>query len=64
MNNDIKLEMFKANLKQYELAQLLKMHEGNLSKKLNRSELTKKEKEEILKVIRDLKKGENKNEIK
>lgn len=53
MNQDIKLAMFKANLKQYQLANLLKIHEGNLSKLLNRRELTKKEKEKILKVIRE-----------
>lgn len=53
MNQDIKLAMFKANLKQYELADLLKIHEGNLSKLLNRRELTKKEKEKILNVIRE-----------
>lgn len=51
MNNDIRFEMFKANLKQFELALLLKVHEGTLSKMLNRKELTKKEKEKIIKII-------------
>ncbi len=52
-NQDIKFEMFKANLKQFELALLLGIHEGNLSKKLNRRELSKEEKEKILKVIKE-----------
>jgi len=30
MNRDIKMEMFKANLKQFELASLLSMHERNI----------------------------------
>ena len=51
MNQDVKLAMFQANLKQFQLAQLLKIHEGNLSKLLNRQELTKEKKEEILDVI-------------
>lgn len=55
MNKDIKLEMFKANLKQFELANLLGIHEGNLSKMLNRQELSKEEKEKILAVIRKYK---------
>lgn len=53
MNQDIKLEMFKANLKQYELATLLKMHEGNLSKMLNRKELSEEEKQKIIKIIKE-----------
>lgn len=57
MNNDIKLEMFKANLKQFQLAQLLGMHEGNLSKMLNRKELTKDEKERIKKIINERRKN-------
>lgn len=51
MNNDIKLEMVKANLKQYQLAQLLGIHEGSLSKMLNRKELTEDQKEKIKKII-------------
>ena len=43
MNNDIKLEMFKANLKQFQLADLLRIHEGTLSKKLSRKELSTEE---------------------
>ena len=51
MNNDIKLEMVKANLKQYQLAQLLGIHEVSLSKMLNRKELTEDQKEKIKKII-------------
>ncbi len=61
MNNDIKLEMFKANLKQFELANLMKIHEGTLSKMLNRKELTKEKKKQILQIIKELKE-ENKND--
>lgn len=61
MNNDIKLEMFKANLKQFELANLMKIHEGTLSKMLNRKELTKEKKKQILQIIKGLKE-ENKND--
>ena len=53
MNQDVKLEMFKANLKQYELANLMKIHEGNLSKMLNRKELSKEEKERIIEIIKE-----------
>lgn len=55
MNQDIKLEMFKANLKQFQLSSLLKIHEGTLSKMLNRKELTKEEKERILDIIKKYK---------
>ena len=55
-NQDIKFEMFKANLKQFELALLLGIHEGNLSIKLNRRELSNEEKDKILKVIRERRK--------
>ena len=60
MNNDIKLEMFKANLKQFQLADLLRIHEGTLSKKLSRKELSTEEKEKILNAIK-IYKEENKN---
>lgn len=53
MNQDIKFEMFKANLKQYQLASLMNMHEGNLSKMLNRQELSKEEKQKIIKLIKE-----------
>ena len=53
MNQDVKLEMLKANLKQFQLANLMGIHEGNLSKMLNRSELTKEEKQRIIKIIRE-----------
>ena len=53
MNQDIKFEMFKANLKQYQLASLMKIHEGNLSKMLNRKELSKEEKQKIIKIIKE-----------
>lgn len=55
-NKDVKLAMFEENLKQFELALLLGIHEGNLSKKLNRRELSNEEKERILKVIRERRK--------
>ena len=53
MNQEVKLEMFKANLKQFQLANLMGVHEGNLSKMLNRRELTKEEKQRIIKIIRE-----------
>ena len=59
MNNDIKFEMFKANLKQFELASLLKVHEGTLSKMLNRKELTKEKKDKILETIKKYKEEYN-----
>lgn len=55
-NRDVKFAMFEANLKQFELALLLGIHEGNLSKKLNRRELSNEEKDKILKVIRERRK--------
>lgn len=51
MNNDIKIAMFKANLKQYQLAKMLGIHEGSLSKLLNREELDEENKKRILEVI-------------
>lgn len=51
MNDDIKLKMFQAKLKQFELARLMGIHEGNLSKMLNRKEMTVEEKEKIIKII-------------
>ena len=61
MNQDVKLAMFKANLKQFQLAQLLNIHEGNLSKLLNRQELSKEKKKEIFDVINKVKE-EHKND--
>lgn len=53
MNKEIKLAMLEADLKQFELASLLNIHEGTLSKMLNRKEITKEKKEEILKKIKE-----------
>ncbi len=61
MNKEIKLAMFEADLKQFELAKLLGLHEGNLSKMLNRQELSEEKKQKILEVIRNAKE-ENTNE--
>lgn len=52
MNKQIKIEMIKADLKQFQLAKLLGIHEANLSKLLNRNELSIEKKNEIIDVIR------------
>ena len=51
-NIEIKMELLKQNMKQYELADLLGITEFSLSRKL-RKELPKEEQEKIVKLIRE-----------
>ena len=55
-NKEIRIEMIKANIKQYELADYMGIAEQNFSRKL-RYELTAKEKARVLKAIKELEKG-------
>jgi len=51
-NIEIRVELVKADLKQWELARLMGVHEESLSRKL-RYELTPEEKEDMIHVIRE-----------
>jgi len=51
-NAEIRMELIKKGMRQYELADILGMNDQSLSRKL-RKELPEKEKQRILKVIRD-----------
>jgi len=58
-NQDIRIAIIQANLKYYEIAHKLGIFEQNFSKKL-RYELSKEEKEKLLKIIEELKKERSK----
>ena len=60
-NEEIRIAMIKANIKQYQVADKLKIAEHNFSRKL-RYELSEKEKARVLKAIEELKQ-ENKQEV-
>lgn len=60
-NQEIRNSILKNNLKFWQIAEKLNINDGNFSRLL-RKELTKDKKEEILKIIEDLKE-EEKNEI-
>lgn len=51
---EIKLEMMKANIKQYEVAEKLGYSETVFSKKLRKG-LSKEDLERVLKIIKDMK---------
>lgn len=59
MNRDIKIKIFSAGLRQWQIAAKLNMDEGLFSKKINREELTQEFKEKIEKIIEELSKEEN-----
>lgn len=50
-NAKIRIAMIENNVKQYELAQIMGLHEGSLSRRL-RDELPEAEQEQIVKLIR------------
>ena len=62
-NIDIRIEMLKSNIKVNQLARTLKITRPSLSRKL-RYELSLKEKEKILSIIKELKKGESQGKRK
>lgn len=51
MNLEIRIEMTKHNLKQWQVAKMLNISESVLSRKL-RNELTQEEKERIIQIMR------------
>ena len=51
-NVKIKVAMLKADMKQWELARLMGIHEGSLSRKM-RDELPEEEQEKIVKLIEE-----------
>ena len=57
-NYEIKVELMKRGMKQYELASLLGISEWTLSRKL-RTELSDEEKQRILEIIRGKEEGTN-----
>ncbi len=57
-NYEIKVELMKRGMKQYELASLLGISEWTLSRKL-RTELPDEEKKRILEIIRGKEEGTN-----
>lgn len=57
-NYEIKVELMKRGMKQYELASLLGISEWTLSRKL-RTELPDEEKQRILEIIRGKEEGTN-----
>lgn len=57
-NYEIKVELMKRGMKQYELASLLGISEWTLSRKL-RKELPDEEKQHILEIIRGKEEGTN-----
>ena len=57
-NIEIKVELMKRGMKQYELASLLGISEWTLSRKL-RTELPDEEKQRILEIIRGKEEGTN-----
>lgn len=62
-NQDIRNEIIRNNLKFWQIAAGLGLNDGNFSRLL-RKELTKEKKEEILQIIKELKKEENKDDSK
>lgn len=56
-NQEIRNSILKNNLKFWQIAEKLNINDGNFSRLL-RKELTKDKKEEILKIIEDLKEEE------
>lgn len=57
-NQEIRDSIFENNLKYWQIAEKLHINDGNFSRLLRR-ELTKEKKEEILKIIEELRRCEN-----
>ena len=60
-NKDIRLYAFEKNVKMYQIAEKLRIHYVTLNAKL-RNEISKEERQEIFKIIDEIKKEEKRYE--
>lgn len=53
LNRDVKVAMFEANIRQWQLAKIMGCSEAQMSRLLNRSELPREKQEEMIARIRE-----------